>query len=182
MAVERGPVADDTALKVVAETSFAEVTAPDVIVVPGGLITRKLARDRDPIVEWIASAHEHTTYTTSVCTGALLLGAAGLLEGLDATTHWCAYEQLRGYGARPTEQRVVWQGKIATGAGVSAGIDLAFSVVAALYGPEMAQAVQLGIEYDPQPPFDAGSPASAPPEVYEVLSDAMRRAEAQLLA
>ena len=182
-AERKGRVDDDNGLlHLDIEHDFADVPRPDVLLVPGGLITRKIAKERGAIVDWIAAAHEHTTYTTSVCTGALLLGAAGLLEGLDATTHWCAYEQLRGYGARPTEQRVVWQGKIATGAGVSAGIDLAFSVVAALYGPEMAQAVQLGIEYDPQPPYDAGAPSKAPKEIYEVVAATMARSEQELLA
>ena len=104
--------------------------APDLPLVPGGFVTRRLARDRDPIVDWIAAAHATTTYTTSVCTGALLLGAAGLLDGLDATTHWYAYDELASYGARPTEQRVVQQGKVWTAAGVSAGIDLALTLVA----------------------------------------------------
>jgi transcriptional regulator GlxA family with amidase domain len=94
-----------------------------------------MARDGDPVVDWIRSAHEHTTYTTAVCTGTLLLGAAGLLDGLQATTHWVAYDELRRYGARPTEQRVVFEDRIVTGAGVSAGIDLALEVVARLSGP-----------------------------------------------
>ena len=136
------------------EHTFDEVPAPDVLLVPGGLITRRVAAEGGPIVDWIRAAHETTTYTTSVCTGALLLGAAGVLDGLPATTHWMAYDHLRTYGAQPTEQRVVIEGKVATAAGVSAGIDLALTLVDRLHGAEVAQAVQLGIEYDPQPPHD----------------------------
>lgn len=154
------------------EHTFADVPRPDLLLVPGGFITRKLARERDPIVDWVAEAHPHTTYTTSVCTGALLLGAAGILDGLDATTHWSAYDELASYGARPTEQRVVQQGKIWTAAGVSAGIDLALTLVAELHGREMSEAVQLGIEYDPQPPFDAGSPSKASADVLALVQAA----------
>lgn len=163
------------------EHTFADVPRPDLLLVPGGFITRKLARDRDPIVDWIAEAHPHTTYTTSVCTGALLLGAAGILDGLDATTHWSAYDELATYGARPTEKRVVQQGKIWTAAGVSAGIDLALTLLAEVYGPEMSQAVQLGIEYDPQPPFDAGSPSKAPADVLELVRAVSAEKEAAIL-
>jgi transcriptional regulator GlxA family with amidase domain len=158
------------------EHTFDEVPTPDVLLVPGGFITRKLAAEGDPIVDWIRNAHPHTTFTTSVCTGALLLGAAGILNGLEATTHWAAYDELRSYGAEPTEQRVVAQGKILTGAGVSAGIDLALTLVSELSGPEMAQAIQLGIEYDPQPPFDAGAPSKAPAEIKALVEAAMTAA------
>ena len=163
------------------EHTFADVPRPDLLLVPGGFITRKLARDRDPIVEWIAAAHPHTTYTTSVCTGALLLGAAGILDGLDATTHWSAYDELATYGARPIEQRVVQQGKVWTAAGVSAGIDLALTLLAEIYGPEMSQAVQLGIEYDPQPPFDSGSPSKAPADVLALVRAVSAQKEAEIL-
>jgi transcriptional regulator GlxA family with amidase domain len=163
------------------EHTFADVATPDVLLVPGGLITRRIARDRGPIVDWIAGAHESTRYTTSVCTGALLLGAAGVLDGLRATTHWIAYDALRSYGAEPTEQRVVRSGKVLTAAGVSAGIDLALTLVGDLYGTDVAQAVQLGIEYDPQPPFDAGAPSKAPAEILDLVTAIMRDAEARLL-
>ncbi|MDQ3757098.1 MAG: DJ-1/PfpI family protein [Actinomycetota bacterium] len=155
------------------DRTFDDVPSPDVLLVPGGTITRRMARERGRIVEWIAEVHRHTTYTTSVCTGALLLGAAGLLDGLEATTHWGAYEELASYGARPTEQRVVRQGKIFTAAGVSSGIDLALTLAAELQGPEVAQAIQLGIEYDPQPPFDAGAPSKAPAEIVELVRGLM---------
>ena len=104
-----------------------------------------------------------------MCTGALLLGAAGMLDGLDATTHWYAYDELASYGARPTEQRVVQQGKVWTAAGVSAGIDLALTLVAEIWGPEVSQAIQLGIEYDPQPPFDSGAPSKAHPDILALV-------------
>ncbi|HEX2039040.1 MAG TPA: DJ-1/PfpI family protein [Acidimicrobiales bacterium] len=155
------------------DRTFDDVPSPDVLVVPGGTITRRMAREGGRIVDWIGEAHRHTSYTASVCTGALLLGAAGLLDGLEATTHWGAYDELASYGARPTEQRVVRQGKILTAAGVSAGIDLALTLAAELQGPEIAQAIQLGIEYDPQPPFDAGAPSKAPPPIVELVSAAM---------
>jgi transcriptional regulator GlxA family with amidase domain len=151
--------------------TFDDVPNPDVLLVPGGNVCRDMARQGDPIVDWIRSAHEHTTYTTAVCTGTVLLGAAGLLQGLRATTHWVAYDELRRYGAEPTEQRVVFQGKIVTGAGVSAGIDLALEVVAKLSGPEIAQSTQLLIEYDPQPPFDTGSPSKAPQAIKDRHKD-----------
>ena len=169
-AAERGRLSDDNDLvHLDIERTFDEVARPDITLVPGGFVTRRLARDRAPVLDWIAATHPTTTYTTSVCTGALLLGAAGLLDGRDATTHWCAYDELASYGARPTERRVVRQDRIWTAAGVSAGIDLALAVVAETHGPEIAQAVQLGIEYDPQPPFDAGSPSKADPAIVEVV-------------
>jgi transcriptional regulator GlxA family with amidase domain len=121
------------------------------------------------------------TFTTSVCTGALLLGAAGLLDGLDATTHWFAFDELAKYGATPTEQRVVHRGRVWTAAGVSAGIDLALSVVAETHGADIAQAIQLGIEYDPQPPFDAGAPSKAPPDILEFVRSVSATKEAEAL-
>ena len=133
-----------------------------------------------PIVDWVRAAHPTTTFTTSVCTGALILGAAGLLDGLPATTHWAAYEHLRSLGAEPTEQRVVFTGRIATAAGVSAGIDLALALVGKLHGDDVAEAIQLGIEYDPQPPYDAGAPSKARPEIVELVTAVMRDAEAKL--
>ena len=178
-----GRVSDDNGLlHLDVEHTFDDVPSPDVLLVPGAFVTRRLARDGVPIVEWIRSAHPTTTYTTSVCTGALLLGAAGVLEGLDATTHWFAYDHLARFGATPTEQRVVTRGKVVTGAGVSAGIDLALTLVGQLFGPEMAQAVQLGIEYDPQPPYDAGAPSKAPAEILELVRAVAADSEARALA
>ena len=177
-----GRLSDDNGLlHLDIEHTFAEVTAPDVTLVPGGFVTRRLARDRDPIVDWVAATHATTTVTTSVCTGALLLGAAGILDGLDATTHWFAYDELAKYGANPTEQRVVRQGKVWTAAGVSAGIDLALTLTAELWGPEVAQAVQLGIEYDPQLPFDSGAPSKADPEILALVRAVSEQKEAEVL-
>lgn len=172
VAARPGRVSDEKGLlHLDVEHSFDDVPQPDILLIPGGPGIRVLAAAEDgTIVDWIRSVHEHTTYTTSVCTGALLLGAAGLLDGLDATTHWAYYDKLRRYGAKPTEQRVVEQGKIITGAGVSAGIDLALTVVAKLHGPEMAQGVQLGIEYDPEPPYDSGAPSKADPAIKELVA------------
>ncbi|CAN5851138.1 DJ-1/PfpI family protein [soil metagenome] len=177
-----GRLSDDNGLlHLDIEETFDEVDRPDVTLVPGGFVSRRMARERDPIVDWVARTHEHSTFTTSVCTGALLLGAAGLLDGLDATTHWAAYDELATYGARPTEQRVVRQGKIWTAAGVSAGIDLALTVLAETHGPEVAQAVQLGIEYDPQPPFDSGAPSKADPQILDLVRSVNAQREADAL-
>ena len=155
------------------DATFADVPSPDVLLVPGGPIAGKYAADGHPIVDWIRAAHPRTTWTTSVCTGALLLGAAGLLEGLPATTHWSAYDELASYGAQPTEQRVVTSARIMTGAGVSAGIDFALTLAAKIAGSEVAQTIQLAIEYDPHPPFDAGAPSKAPKAVYDMAVAAL---------
>ena len=170
-AEQTGMLRDDYgALNIEIRHTFDDVPRPDILLVPGGDITRQLAVAGNPIVEWIRAAHPHTTWTTSVCTGALLLGAAGGLAGRPATTHWCAYTELASFGAHPTEQRVVFDGKVVTGAGVSAGIDMALALVAEIAGPTTAQGIQLGIEYDPQPPFDTGAPSKAPPALLEALT------------
>lgn len=169
-ATDKGRLSDDNGLlHFDIEHTFEEISRPDICLVPGGFITRRLARDGHPIVQWVSDVHPTTTFTTSVCTGSLLLGAAGVLDGVDATTHWSAYDELATYGAIPTEERVVRRGKIWTGAGVSAGIDLALTLVAETHGPEVAQAIQLGIEYDPQPPFDSGAPSKAAPAILELV-------------
>ena len=155
------------------DATFADVPRPDVLLVPGGPIAGQYAKDDHPIVDWIRKAHPHTTWTTSVCTGALLLGAAGLLDGLPATTHWAFYDELAAYGAHPTEQRVVTAGKIVTGAGVSSGIDLALTLAADIAGPDVAQTIQLAIEYDPQPPFNSGAPSKAPKPIYDLAVAAL---------
>ena len=171
VAEHAGEIRDDNgALRLSVGRTFADVGAPEVIVIPGGFITRTLATPDEPIVQWIRRVHETTTWTTSVCTGSLLLGAAGLLDGLDATTHWGAYDDLARFGAKPTEERVVRRGKIITAAGVSSGIDMALTLAAEIAGPEVAQAIQLAIEYDPQPPFDAGSPTKAPADILELVT------------
>jgi len=173
-----GPVRTDNGmLTVLAEATLAEATAPDVVVVPGGVGTRALTED-PAWLDWLRTVHASTTWTTSVCTGSLLLGAAGLLEGLRATSHWLELEALRDYGAQPTSRRVVEQGKVITAAGVSAGIDMALTLAARIAGDDAARAIQLGIEYDPQPPFDAGSVEKAGP----ALADAIRTAVAERTA
>ena len=159
---------DNKFLALVADYSLAEIKSADVLVVPGGFATRALEGDED-LLGWIRAIDATTTWTTSVCTGSMLLAAAGLLEGKEATTHWASLARLREYGAIPTTRRVVEQGKVVTAAGVSAGIDMALTLAARIAGDEFAQAVQLGIEYDPQPPFDAGSVAKAPVAVVERL-------------
>ena len=177
-----GVLTDDTGLlRLEVAHTFDDVRDPDVVLVPGAVVTRRLARDGAPIVEWLRAVHPATTVTTSVCTGALLLGAAGLLTGRRATTHWLALEQLRAFGAIPCTDRVVADGKIRTGAGVAAGIDLALQIVGELQGAETAQAIQLGIEYDPQPPYDAGSPGKAPAVVREVVAQVLTAAETEVL-
>jgi transcriptional regulator GlxA family with amidase domain len=182
-AERRGALDDENRLlHLQIEHTFDDVSAPDVLLVPGGLVTRRIASQGGAIVDWIRSAHATTRYTTSVCTGALLLGAAGLLTGLRATTHWIAYDQLRVYGAEPTEQRVVVAGKVVTAAGVSAGIDLALTLVGWTHGAETAQAIQLGIEYDPQPPYDAGAPSKAPTAIRDLVAAVMGEAESRVLA
>jgi len=168
LAAEPGPVqTDNRMLSLVAERSLSDMTNPDIVVVPGGIGTRAMMNDAQ-LVDWVRTAHETTQWTCSVCTGSLVLGAAGLLDGLQATTHWMAMDTLASTGAQPTGRRVVEQGKIITAAGVSAGIDMGLTLAARIAGDTVAQAIQLGIEYDPQPPFDSGSPEKAPAEVVEI--------------
>lgn len=169
VAAEAGPCRTDNGLlQLVATADFADVRSADVLVVPGGFGTRRLVHD-EPTLRWIKAVDATTTWTTSVCTGALLLGAAGLLHGIDATTHWRARETLARYGARPVDDRVVERGRVITCAGVSAGIDMALILAARLSDETTARAIQLAIEYDPQPPYDSGSLAAATPEVRDRL-------------
>jgi putative intracellular protease/amidase len=166
---EPGPVrTDDRMLALHADAALEDMPDPDVLVVPGGFGTRALMKD-ERMLAWVRRAHETTRWTTSVCTGSLVLGAAGLLDGLEATTHWAAMDILAGLGAKPAGRRVVEQGKIVTAAGVSAGIDMALLLAGRIAGDTVAQAIQLGIEYDPQPPYDAGSPEKAPSEVVDFI-------------
>jgi putative intracellular protease/amidase len=170
VAEEAGPVRNESdTLSLVADASLDEVRNPDVLVVPGGYGTRALL-DHEPLLDWIRGVHETSTWTTSVCTGALLLAAAGLLDGAPATTYWAARDLLAELGAKPLPERVVEHGKIITAAGVSAGIDMALSLVQKMNGDEVAMAVQLGIEYDPDPPLDAGSPEKAPKPIVDVVT------------
>jgi transcriptional regulator GlxA family with amidase domain len=160
---------DSGALGLSADHSLDEVTDPDVVLVPGGIGNRPLLED-ERVLSWLREVDRTTTWTTSVCTGSLVLGAAGLLEGKRATGHWLQLEPLRAYGADPVGGRFVEDGKIITAAGVSAGIDMALHLVGREAGPEVAQAIQLAIEYDPQPPFDAGSPAKASAAIVEAVT------------
>lgn len=169
LAAEAGPKRTDNGmLALSADATLAELPDPDVVLVPGGIGTRAMLADTQ-MHEWISRAHETSTYTTSVCTGALLLGAAGVLEGLEATTHWLDLEMLERFGATPVSRRVVEQGKVITAAGVSAGIDMALVLAARIAGDEVAKAIQLSIEYDPEPPFDSGSTRSAAPATVELV-------------
>ena len=163
--------ADSGALSLVADQTLEEVSEPDVVLVPGGEGNRPLFGD-ERVLGWLRDVHAGTRWTTSVCTGSLVLGAAGLLEGKRATSHWLYLDALREFGAEPTRERVVEDGKLITAAGVSSGIDMALHLVAREAGEEVAQAVQLGIEYDPQPPFDAGSPDKAPAPIVELVTAA----------
>jgi transcriptional regulator GlxA family with amidase domain len=177
VAEEAGPVRNESdTLSLVADASIDEVTEPDILVVPGGFGTRALL-DHQPLLGWIRTVNETSAWTTSVCTGTLLLAAAGLLDGASATTHWLARDLLAELGAKPVPDRVVQEGKIVTAAGVSSGIDMALWLVREIHGEEVAQAVQLGIEYDPQPPLDAGSPEKAPQPIVEVVTAAFRAQE-----
>ncbi|MGH2833408.1 MAG: DJ-1/PfpI family protein [Solirubrobacteraceae bacterium] len=169
IAHEAGSVTTDNGmLSVIAECSLRELTQPDIFVVPGGP-GEVAERAGGEIIDWLRAVHETSTWSTSVCTGSLILAAAGLLNGRRATSHWLAMEELRRLGAEPVHERVVFDGKLVTAAGVSAGIDMALTLAASIAGEEVAKAIQLGIEYDPQPPFDAGSPTKAPAEIVEAL-------------
>ncbi|HYD08838.1 MAG TPA: DJ-1/PfpI family protein [Acidimicrobiales bacterium] len=164
---QRGPVRTDTrALALMADAALDEVTRPDILVVPGwsGAKQDNLLRP-GPVQDWLRGVDQHTTWTTSACTGAIVLAAAGVLNGRRATTHWLAVDWLAELGALPSDERVVRDGKYVTGAGVSAGIDMALTLAGIVAGEQTAKAIQLLIEYDPQPPFDCGSVAKAPAEM-----------------
>jgi len=177
VAAERGSYrTEQNMLGLDADYAMDEITTADILVVPGGIGTRPLIEDQ-PTLEWIRAIDAGSDWTTSVCTGSLLLGAAGLLEGKKATTHWRVLDLLSTFGATPTSERVVEQGKIITAAGVSSGIDMALTLAAHVAGDEVAQAIQLGIEYDPQPPFDSGSVAKAPESVYQLALAGLAKAD-----
>ena len=159
-----------------ADFTMDEITSADILLVPGGIGTRPLIEDQ-PTLEWIRAIDAGSTWTTSVCTGSLLLGAAGLLQGKKATTHWRVLDMLSTFGATPTSERVVEQGKIITAAGVSSGIDMSLTLAAHVAGDEVAQAIQLGIEYDPQPPFDSGAVAKASPTVHQMALNGLAKAD-----
>jgi transcriptional regulator GlxA family with amidase domain len=163
VAASRGEVRTENGmLGLTADATFEDIPTPDVVVVPGGVGTRALERD-EQVLDWLRTAHATTRYTTSVCTGSLVLGAAGLLEGLTATTHWSCVAELAAHGAEPSAERVVehLDRRIITAAGVSSGIDMALRLVELLADVTAARAAQLMIEYDPQPPYDCGSVTKA---------------------
>jgi len=182
VAFETGAKTTEThSLSMIADYSLDEVTEPEILVVPGGFGTRRLLEDQE-LMDWLRAAHEKTTWTTSVCTGSLLLGAAGILEGLRATSHWAVIDRLADFGAIPTRERVVEEGKVVTAAGVSSGIDMGLRLAERIGGEDLAKGIQLGIEYDPDPPFDAGSPDTAPPHIVELLKSLLEQAEANAQA
>jgi putative intracellular protease/amidase len=177
LAERPGPVPADTGqLTLLVETALDRLASPDVVLVPGGPGQAALMDD-GPVHEWLRAADQASRWTTSVCTGSLILGAAGVLVGRRATSNWQALEQLAGLGIEVVEERVVFDGKYATSAGVTAGIDMALALAAKIAGERVAQAIQLGIEYDPDPPFDAGSPRTAPAEIVEAVRAYSRFAE-----
>ncbi|HZU79320.1 MAG TPA: DJ-1/PfpI family protein [Acidimicrobiales bacterium] len=162
-----GPVRTENAmLGLLVDATFEEIERPDVVVFPGGVGSRRLQHD-ERVLAWLREAHRTTRFTTSVCTGSLVLGAAGLLRGLTATTHWATYPELAAHGADPVEQRVVehLDRRIITAAGVSSGIDMALRLVELLYDRTAAEAAQLMIEYDPQPPVSCGARSKATDDV-----------------
>jgi len=160
---------DPGPLALMADASLAELQHPEILLVPGGPGQVALMDD-GPVHTWLRAAHETSQWTCSVCTGSLILAAAGLLDGKRATSNWQALEELDRFdGVEVVPERVVFDGKLATAAGVTAGIDMALALAAKVAGEQVAQAIQLGIEYDPQPPFDAGSPRTAPAEIVEAV-------------
>lgn len=167
VAERTGPVRTDTGhLAITADRTLAEVPSPDIVVVPGGP-GQSPQMENQALLDWLRAADATSTWTTSVCTGSLLLAAAGLLNGRRATSHWLALDQLPRFGAEPTGERVVVDGKYVTAAGVSSGIDMGLTLLGTLAGDDYAMSVQLLTEYDPQPPYDAGSPHKAPARLVE---------------
>ncbi len=170
VAATRDPVRSDTGLTFVPSLTLDETPADlDILFVPGGSQGTLKAMQDARLIGWIADRAHRAKLVASVCTGSMILGQAGLLRGKRATTHWATHSLLKDFGAIPVDERVVWDGKLVTGAGVSAGLDLGLSIVGRLRDPTYAQGVQLLAEYAPQPPFDAGTPKTAPPEVHQMM-------------
>ncbi len=165
--------ADTGRLAVQVDVPLADLPAPQVVVVPGGP-GQVAAMADEVLVDWVRAAHRTSTWTTSVCTGSMILAAAGVLDGRRATSHWLALDRLPEFGATQTLERVVFDGKVVTAAGVSAGIDMALRLAAHLAGDEVAQGIQLMLEYDPQPPYDSGSPTKAPEAIVAKLRSRSR--------
>jgi putative intracellular protease/amidase len=177
-AAERpGLVRTDTGmLTIAADAAIGELAHPDIVLVPGGP-GQEAQLDDGPAHEWLRQADAVTSWTTSVCTGSLILAAAGLLQGRRATSHWLALDRLAAFGAVPTRERVVIDGKYVTAAGVSAGIDMALDLSRRIAGTPAAQAIQLMLEYDPRPPLNAGSPSLAPPDLVAAMRRRSRHTE-----
>ena len=177
-AAERsGPVRADTGmLTIPADAAIGELAHPDIVLVPGGP-GQEAQLDDGPTHEWLRQADAATSWTTSVCTGSLILAAAGLLHGRRATSHWLALDRLTEFGAQPIRERVVIDGKYVTAAGVSAGIDMALDLARRIAGTPAAQAIQLMMEYDPRPPLNAGSPRVAPPDLVAAMRRRSRHTE-----
>ena len=167
------PVRADSGLRLLPSQTLHECPALDVVCVPGGPGVDDLLSDRE-ILTWLTASAREARFVVSVCTGSLLLGAAGLLDGRTASCHWASRHMLTSFGAKPSDERVVMDGNLVTGGGVTAGIDVALRVVAELAGQRAAEAIQLAMEYDPQPPFAAGSPRTADPRLVAQVQDAMR--------
>lgn len=165
---QTGRVACDGGLSLHVDATLDEVRASDLLLVPGGFGARLLQSDQR-VLDWLRAIDETTRLTTSVCTGSLLLGAAGLLRGRRATSHWAFFEQLAAHGATPVAERVVQDDKYRTAAGVSAGIDLALTLVLELAGKDVAEAIQLSIEYDPAPPLHAGNARRVPRALHDAM-------------
>ena len=174
----RAPVTAGGGMQIMPTTTFADCPQLDLICVPGGSGMNPLLNDAETL-DFIRRQAKGARYVTSVCTGALVLGAAGLLQGKRAATHWMSREMLRAFGATPVAERVVIDGNVITGGGVTAGIDFALKVAAEAFGAELAQAIQLGIEYDPHPPFDAGSPERADPALVAKTRTAAAKRQAE---
>ena len=172
VALSAGKITTCSGLLLNADYALSEVTQSDVLVIPGGGKASSLS-DYPEILDWIRLIHSKTTWTTSVCTGSLILGAAGILAGKKATTHWAVMDRLSRWGAEPVQERLVQSGKIITSAGVSAGIDMALTLAAKISGETVAKSLQLALEYDPEPPFDSGSPKKADPILLENLRKKM---------
>ena len=168
----RDPVVTDRGMQIVPTVTYAECPPLDVVMVPGGPGQQELMEDEEAL-GFLRKQAAGAKYVTSVCTGSLVLGAAGLLKGRRATSHWAAIDHLALLGAKPVSEKVVIDGNIVTGAGVTSGIDFALKLAAILEGEEVARAIQLQIEYDPEPPFDSGSPKSAAPALVEKLKSRM---------
>ncbi len=180
VAPTRGTVRTDNGfLGLVADASIDEVSRTDLVVIPGGFGTRLLLRD-PRVLDWVREIDRSTQTTASVCTGSLVLGAAGLLQGRRATTHWAVLDHLSEYGAIPIAERIVRDGKYATAAGVSTGIDLGLTLAIEMAGSDVAAGIQLALEYDPAPPLQAGSPETAPPAIVEGVRARIRALEDSL--